>query len=202
MIRSAYYGSVALPDGFPLTAFPSGYDQALAVPIVQPNTVPSAAVPEPKSDVDLVRGFLTVQAAYAKNGRTRTVPLNSTVRAALARRLEEALGAYVFAKRDGSPLRSTTKPFRTACEAAGLADVSPHVLRHHFASRLAMAGVDPRTIQELGGWRSLLMVQRYTHLSPAHKAAAVERIASPEFHNAIPKVAAAHGVRRIVSGLQ
>ena len=42
-----YYGSVALPDGFPLIAFPSGYDQALAVPIVQPNTVPSAAMPEP-----------------------------------------------------------------------------------------------------------------------------------------------------------
>jgi hypothetical protein len=52
------------------------------------------------------------------------------------------------------------------------------------------------------GWRSLLMVQRYTHLSPAHQAAAVERIASSEFHNAIPKVAAAHGVRRAVSGLQ
>ena len=106
-----YYGSVALPDGFPLIAFPSGYDQALAVPIVQPDTVPSAAVPESESDVDLVRGFLTVPAAYAKNGRTRTVPLNSTVRAALARRLEEALGAYVFAKRDGSPLRSIRKPF-------------------------------------------------------------------------------------------
>ncbi len=40
-----------------------------------------------------------------------------------------------------------------------------------------MAGVDPRTIQELGGWASLDMVERYTHLSPTHKAEAVERIA-------------------------
>ena len=39
-----------------------------------------------------------------------------------------------------------------------------------------MAGVDPRTIQELGGWASLEMVERYTHLSPTHKAEAVERI--------------------------
>ena len=39
------------------------------------------------------------------------------------------------------------------------------------------AGVDPRTIQELGGWASLEMVERYTHLSPRHKAEAVERIA-------------------------
>jgi integrase-like protein len=66
---------------------------------------------------------------------------------------------------------------RLACEAAGLKDLTPHALRHTFASRLAMAGVDPRTIQELGGWRSLAMVERYTHLSPTHTAAAVERIA-------------------------
>ena len=43
-----------------------------------------------------------------------------------------------------------------------------------------MAGVDLRTIQELGGWASLGMVQRYAHLSPTHKAEAVERI-SPNF---------------------
>ena len=143
-----------------------------------------------KADVDLARGFVTVQAAYAKNGRTRTVPLNSTVRAALARRIEKAPGAFVFAKRDGTRVHSIKTAFDAACERAGLADVSPHTLRHTFASKLAMAGVDPRTIQDLGGWRSLLMVQRYTHLSPAHKAAAIERIASPEFPNAIPKRAA------------
>ena len=40
-----------------------------------------------------------------------------------------------------------------------------------------MAGVDLRTIQELGGWQDLKMVERYSHLSPNHKAQAVERIA-------------------------
>lgn len=39
-----------------------------------------------------------------------------------------------------------------------------------------MAGVDLRTIQELGGWRSLKMVERYSHLLPGHKAEAVERL--------------------------
>jgi hypothetical protein len=39
-----------------------------------------------------------------------------------------------------------------------------------------MAGVDLRTIQELGGWRTLAMVARYSHLSPAHLQAAVERL--------------------------
>jgi hypothetical protein len=44
-----------------------------------------------------------------------------------------------------------------------------------FASRLVAAGVDLRTVQELGGWRTLSMVQRYAHLSPGHLAAAVEK---------------------------
>jgi integrase len=130
-------------------------------------------------DVDLKRGLVTVQAAYAKSGKTRSVPLNRPLRAALAALRERAPKAaeYVFARRDGSPYRSIRTTFQTACRRAGLKDVTPHVLRHTFASRLAMAGVDPRTIQELGGWSSLAMVERYTHLSPTHKAEAVERIA-------------------------
>ncbi len=107
------------------------------------------------------------------------MPLNRILRAALEKLRQRAPeGAeHVFARRDGSPYRSIRTTFQTACRAAGLKDVTPHVLRHTFASRLAMAGVDPRTIQELGGWASLEMVERYTHLSPTHKAEAVERIA-------------------------
>jgi hypothetical protein len=44
--------------------------------------------------------------------------------------------------------------------------------------KLAMAGIDPRTIQELGGWATLAMAERYTHLSPSHKLEAVEKIAA------------------------
>lgn len=51
-----------------------------------------------------------------------------------------------------------------------------HALRHTFASRLVAAGVDLRAVQELGGWRTLAMVQRYAHLSPGHLLAAVEKI--------------------------
>jgi len=38
------------------------------------------------------------------------------------------------------------------------------------------SGVDLRAVQELGGWRTLSMVQRYAHLSPGQLAAAVEKI--------------------------
>jgi integrase len=142
-------------------------------------------------DVDLKRGLLTVQAAYAKSGKTRTVPLNRILRGALEDLRERAPedAEYVFCQSDGSPYRSIRTAFQTACRHAGRKDVTPHVLRHTFASRLAMAGVDPRTIQELGGWASLEMVERYTHLSPTHKAEAVERIAqnSPTVFTTAPK---------------
>jgi integrase len=51
-----------------------------------------------------------------------------------------------------------------------------HCNRHTFASRLVMAGVDLRTVQVLGGWRTLAMVQRYSHLAPDHLRDAVERL--------------------------
>lgn len=54
----------------------------------------------------------------------------------------------------------------------------PHV--HTFASRLAMTGAHPRTIQELRGWSELAMVERYANLSASHKAEAVERLALAE----------------------
>jgi site-specific recombinase XerD len=53
-----------------------------------------------------------------------------------------------------------------------------HALRHTFASRLVAAGVDLRTAQELGGWRTLAMVQRCSHLAPGHLVAAVDKIAA------------------------
>lgn len=129
------------------------------------------------ADVDLKRGLLTVQAAYAKSGESRTVPVNSVLRQALQRlRSERPQSEYIFTKRSGEPFRSIRTAFATACRHAKLTGVTPHVLRHTFASKLAMAGVDLRTIQELGGWKELKMVERYAHLNPTHKAAAVERL--------------------------
>jgi integrase len=132
------------------------------------------------ASVDLRRASLTVEAAYAKNGRTRTVLLNSTVLAVLKRLKETATSESVF------PYPSIGTSFRHAARRAKLPGVTPHTLRHTFASRLVMAGVDLRTVQELGGWQTLAMVERYAHLSPAHKQKAVERIASVQFQQIDP----------------
>ena len=65
-------------------------------------------------------------------------------------------------------------------DASSLDGVTWHSLRHTFASRLVMAGADLRTVQELGGWRTLALVSRYAHLSPDHLRAAIERLVRPE----------------------
>ena len=55
--------------------------------------------------------------------------------------------------------------------------VHPHMLRHTYASHLAMRGVGLRVVQELLGHATLEMTMRYAHLSPDHKAEAVQVLA-------------------------
>jgi len=136
-------------------------------------------------DVDMLSGVITVP--RAKHGYTRRVPANSLVRGVLV-----DLGSGRARPDDPEepvfPVRYTeaSKFFPKAVERAQAAlreaekDASRldgytwHSNRHTFASRLVMAGADPLTVKELGGWRTLAMVQRYAHLAPSHLAAAVE----------------------------
>lgn len=134
------------------------------------------------SDVDLPRRTLTVQAGYAKSGHTRTIPLNSVMHASLSRLKAQARSEFVFTMRTGLPYTSIRNGFESACLRAGLDGVTPHTTRHTFATRLIAAGVDLRTVQELGGWSSLRMLERYGHVSPIRKAQAVEQLVE-EFHN-------------------
>jgi integrase len=127
-------------------------------------------------DVDFKAGVLTIP--KSKNGETRHVPMTTTVRTILNRRPRPLHAtALVFPNSEGNcDLRWAKKIVPAALGAAKIEDFRFHDLRHTFASRLAMEGVDLLTIKELGGWKSLLMVQRYAHLSPSHRRTAIERL--------------------------
>jgi site-specific recombinase XerD len=140
-------------------------------------------------DVDLLAGFLTVR--HAKNGRSRQVPMNSVVQSvllevAMHRQRPEDPHELVFPCPHREPdkffpaaVEQARRTLATAGQDAGhLEGYTWHGNRHTFASRLVMAGVDLRTVQQLGGWQSLAMVQRYSHLAPDHLRAAVERLVS------------------------
>jgi len=127
-------------------------------------------------DVDFKAGVLTVP--MSKNGDARHIPMTTMVRGILSR-LPRQLDptTLVFPNTEGNrDLRWAKRIIPAALRDAKIVDFRFHDLRHTFASRLAMEGVDLLTIKELGGWKSLQMVQRYAHLSPSHRRSAIERL--------------------------
>jgi integrase/recombinase XerC len=131
-------------------------------------------------DVDFSSRLVRVT---GKGRRERIVPFGEAA--------EEALRAYLPSRaalrhrsRDdegdsGEPLfvnarggrltsRSMARLLKRRLRAAGLpAEISPHALRHTFATHLLQAGADLRAIQELLGHASLSTTQKYTHLDAA-----------------------------------
>ena len=83
---------------------------------------------------------------------------------------------YVFLNRYGERLVSPREWFDPAVKEASLKEFTWHCLRHTFASRLTMAGVGLRTVQELMGHKTIQMTVRYAHLAPKHQLAAVQRL--------------------------
>ena len=80
----------------------------------------------------------------------------------------------VFQNADGMRFNNVKKSWTTILKQAGIVNFRWHDMRHHFASRLAMAGVDLNAIRELLGHSDYEMTLRYAHLAPEHKRKAVE----------------------------
>ena len=133
--------------------------------------------------VDPENGYIYL--SITKNGTDRFVTLNSAAVEVLKRlkKRHQELGlpldsTLFHSKRDGL-IKNPRKWFATALEQAEIKDVTWHTLRHTFASRLVMAGVDLKTVQELMGHKTIAMTARYAHLAPTHKLQALETLVRP-----------------------
>lgn len=128
--------------------------------------------------VNLAGRLITVTAGNAKSRKARHVPLNREAVDVLTRWKAQGKGAgLVFPSPHGGRLDNINKAWGGITDAAALDDFRFHDLRHTFASKLVMAGVDLNTVRELLGHSDLAMTLRYSHLAPEHKAAAVELLA-------------------------
>ncbi len=131
--------------------------------------------------VDLERGVVRVM---GKGRKERLCPIGSVAVSCLRHFVDHfnvsmAQEAPVVCRRDGQPLQSrqVQKLLKTHLAAAGLPlDMTPHKLRHSFATHLLNNGADLRAVQELLGHANLSTTQIYTHVSidrlkEAHKQA-------------------------------
>jgi len=128
------------------------------------------------ADVDLHEGFLR---ARGKGSKERLVPLGRKAIAAISAYLRggrpkligERHEAKLFVNFRGGPLsrQGLYKIVQRNARAAGLAgQMSPHTLRHSFATHLLAGGCDLRAVQEMLGHADIATTQMYTHLSGEH----------------------------------
>jgi integrase/recombinase XerC len=121
-------------------------------------------------DVDEARRTVRV---VGKGDKERVVPVGETALEALAAHLAmrgRRRGPLFLNARGGrlTP-RSAHRIVRARARQAGIDQrVTPHTLRHSFATHMLGAGADLRLIQELLGHSRLSTTQRYTHVSPEH----------------------------------
>jgi len=136
-----------------------------------------------RTDVDMRTGMLRVR---GKGKKERIAPAGRCALAAIGAYLADWRGgpspadprALFVSARAGSRLsaRSVRRMLRRRVLEAGLdPKISPHSLRHSFATHMLANGADLRSVQELLGHKNLSTTQLYTHLSHEHLRAAYQR---------------------------
>lgn len=133
-------------------------------------------------DVDLARRLLRVR--KAKGGRQRTIPIHPALAPLFAEYYATRVplsNQALFVGVQGNRLHYTQlgQVFRHYVEASGVGErkrVTPHTLRHVFATELLRAGANLRQIQELLGHKHLDSTQRYTRVNAHELRGAVKRL--------------------------
>jgi len=120
---------------------------------------------------DISEGWLKIR--YAKGQKERMVPLAPVALEALEAYLQHAdvRSSHLWLNYRGGAL-SRISAYKIVKKYLG---VSPHVLRHSFASSLIIGGADLRVVQELLGHSSLITTQIYTHIQKSELRQTVDR---------------------------
>jgi integrase len=127
-------------------------------------------------DIDLSQRLLTVR--DSKAGKPRHIPLNQVCLETLQSVPRRINCPWVFHTDDGSRRTQLPRQWEEWIAEAGIENFHWHDLRHTFASRLVIGGVDLYSVKELLGHHSIEMTQRYAHLTPNHLKQAVEVLIS------------------------
>ena len=127
--------------------------------------------------VNLEQGHMWVNAAQSKNRKPIAVPLNREALAVLHRQLgKHPVRVFTYT---GKPIaNANTHAWRNALKRAGIKDFRWHDLRHTWASWHRMQGTPTHELQQLGGWKTSAMVERYAHLASDHLARSAARLDS------------------------
>ena len=133
----------------------------------------SELVALPLGDVDRQRGVVRVT---GKGKKTRLVPIGEPALEAIGRYVDEVRGAapgalFLTGRRGPMTRQGFWKLLRGYARAAGVrlprGEVSPHKLRHSFATHLLERGADLRAVQAMLGHADIATTQVYTHVSRA-----------------------------------
>lgn len=139
------------------------------------------------SQVDLERRVCWIHADQHKTRKPLAVPLNGDALALLRGEVGRH-PVWVFTHKGDTVGRPDASAWETALGRAGIENFRWHDLRHTWASWHVQSGTPLHVLQELGGWSTPAMVQRYAHLSAAHLATYAENVAGPRLVSTERKV--------------
>ena len=132
-----------------------------------------------QTDVDLLAGLVV---CHGKGSKERRVPLGKSAihwlqqYAAMKAQYGKQTLPHVFVHR-GKPFTRhlAWSMIRRYAERIGIKNVSPHTLRHSFATHLLQHGADSRSVQALLGHSDISTTQIYTHITDVHLRSAYDR---------------------------
>lgn len=126
-------------------------------------------------DIDFELGYIRV---FGKGSKERVVPIGSFALEAVQNYMNNGRGKLVKGERGGflflnirgKPLtrQGCWKLLKAYSKGVGIKEISPHALRHSFATNLLSAGADLRSVQEMLGHADISTTQIYTHVSREH----------------------------------